>query len=93
MAKWEIIKKSIRRAARDIVYANDDYPDTTITSERRETMRSEGRWRTHTCYVIQDANGDKWTRNSLREAKKYVEEVLKGKTIAELEFADLVEEE
>lgn len=95
MAKWEIEKKEIRGAERDIVYGCKAFPGATITSEKREIPHANGRpggWM-HTRYIVRDREGNQKERYSLKDAKEYVENVLKDKLITELTFADYVKEE
>lgn len=93
MAKWEIEKKEIRGAERDIVYGCKDFPGVTITSERREIPHANGRpggW-LHTRYIVRSEGGDAVERYSLKDAKWFAENVLRYELCIKL--ADRVEGE
>lgn len=87
MAKWEIEKKEIRGAERDIVYSCKDFTGVTITSEKREIPHANGRsggWM-HTRYIVRYGDGNETERYSLKDAKWFVENVLKYELAIELE--------
>lgn len=86
MAKWEIEKKEIRGVERDIVYGCKDFPGVTITSEKREIPHANGRpggWM-HTRYIVRHGDGNEIERYSLKDAKWFVENVLKHELAIEL---------